>query len=357
MTQINTDSALADALAVIGNDAGTREAFLDLIKQAEKKMPHVPERSVRDDVTGILIDALHRDVGLMRRQLKGGVTFDFLYRSKIARDFVMAEPKEPDHAWEPQTTKLLLHLALGARQVVIGGAYFGDHAVLVAKAIAPRGGIVHAFEPNPEQREMLRHNVALNNLDNVRINGLGLWRDGNTHLHLVGEDSYAYPEVVAEETADSFPTTTIDDYLKAVGVDYADLIMLDIEGAELPALEGAARQLRNAQAPVVVFEVHRQFVDWSNGLENADIIRVLSSLGYSMFAVRDIQSNYAMGDKPVELIPTEHVYLEGPPHGFNMVAVEDPAIFDSRFFRICHGVSPKLLPHKDPALPPPLGGF
>ena len=133
--------------------------------------------------------------------------------------------------------------------------------------------------------------------------------------------------------------------------------MLDIEGAELPALEGAARQLGAAEAPVVVFEVHRNFVDWSNGLENADIIRVLSSLGYSMFAVRDIQSNYAMGDKPVELIPTEHVYLEGPPHGFNMVAVGDPAVFDSRFFRICRGVSPKLLPHKDPALHHPIGGF
>ena len=53
----------------------------------------------------------------------------------------------------------------------------------------------------------------------------------------------------------------------------------------------------------------------------------------------------------------DDIYLEGPPHGFNMVAVKDPAIFSGPDYRIVEGVSPKYLRHKDPALHHPVGGL
>ena len=87
----------------------------------------------------------------------------------------MSQPETPDHAWEPQTSRILVNLARTATQVVIGGAYFGDHAILIAREIAPRGGVVHAFEPNNEQRSMLVRNAELNGLSNVRPRPEGLW--------------------------------------------------------------------------------------------------------------------------------------------------------------------------------------
>ncbi|WP_208403338.1 hypothetical protein [Paenibacillus sp. BK720] len=40
------------------------------------------------------------------------------------------------------------------------------------------------------------------------------------------------------------------------------------------------------------------------------------------------------------------VYLEGPPHGLNMIAVKHLSILDDPRIKLCHDVSPKPLTHK-----------
>ncbi len=150
---------------------------------------------------------------------------------------------------------------------------------------------------------------------------------------------------------DGAPATTIDAYARAQGLKQVGLIMLDIEGGEGPALEGAAEQL--AGGPPVVFEVHRHYVDWSDGLAATPIVRNLEDTGYEVYAVRDLQGHEAMSG-PVELIPCRRVVLDGPPHGFNMLALRDPAVLQHPLFRVVTDVSPKLLHHRDPALHQPL---
>lgn len=346
-----------EALSRIGGNDDWRGALVRQLIAFEGQI-QAPGVDVREELTGPLVDALFDDDQVVRKTLSSGVTFEFLYRSKIARDFVMSTPEAPDHAWEPQTSRILVRLAKGAKQVVIGGAYFGDHAVLIAREIAGGGGTVHAFEPNPEQRGMLMRNAELNGLTNITPRPEGLWHDSSTNLKLVGYDSFATAET-AEAGDDTFKTVTISDYLAAAGVDRLDLIVLDIEGAELGALKGAARFLAQSkgEAPNILFEVHRHYVDWSNGLENTEIVRLLTDQGYAVFALRDFNSNFDLAGRPVEVIPVDAVHLDGPPHGFNMVAVKDPSIFNGPGYRIVRDVSPKYLRHKDPALHHPVGGL
>lgn len=350
---------LLQALASIGRDEALRARFVELCRDVEKKLAR-QNFSVRDELTGPVIDALHADVGVLRKTLDTGLVFDFHYRSKIAREIVMSPEPNPDHVWEPQTTKLLVHLSAGAPHVVIGGAYSGDQAILVARKLAETGGVCHAFEPNPDQLDMLRRNARNNRLTNIEFNALGLWRDDETVLRLVGDDSFAHPEVVdgcGDDPGDeAFSTTSINSYARHRKLDRIGLIMLDIEGAEFQALRGADQYLSQPAgiAPTVVFEVHRDYVDWSAGLENTEIVRFLSDLGYRIFSLRDFNANVPMGNSPIELVPPERTYLEGPPHGFNMLAIKDPGIIDSDLFRICYDVSPKLLWHKDPGLHHPL---
>jgi hypothetical protein len=64
-----------------------------------------------------------------------------------------------------------------------------------------------------------------------------------------------------------------------------------------------------------------------------------------------------MRGRAIELVPIDTAHLEGPPHGFNLVAVPDPAMLQGEPFRLCPGVSPKLLAHRDPALHHPAGGL
>lgn len=347
---------LIASLDLIAARPAWRELFIEHLLQFERGIGEAG-LDVRQEVIGPLVDALYDDDQVVRKELADGTRLEFLYRSKIARDFLLSVPARPDHAWEPQTSRLLIDLAAEARQVLVGGAYFGDHAILLAKQASRNGGTVHAFEPNSEQRRMLVHNAQLNGLSNIVVRPEGLWDDSSTTLKLVGYDSFAHPEVSTDSSG--FQTTTMQDYLAAAGVARLDLIMLDIEGAELRALRGAAAFLAQpaGEAPNIVFEVHREYVDWTDGLENTAIGRFLKDFGYQLFAVRDFNSNVDMRGKPIELIPAADVYLEGPPHGFNMVAVKDAGRFGSAPYKICHNVSPKLLRHKDPALHHPTDGL
>jgi FkbM family methyltransferase len=245
--------------------------------------------------------------------------------------------------------------------VLVGGAYFGDQAVLIARQIRDHGGVCHAFEPNPQNCRMLERNAALNRLPNLRINPVGLWDDDASRLRLVGDDALAFSEVATGPDSDgfTFPTTTVDRYVEREGVPEVDLIMVDVEGAEFRVLRGAVAQLAkpDGAAPDLVFEVHRHYVDWTDGLHNTEVVRFLRGFGYTVFAVRDFQANHRMAGQPVELVRPEETYLEGPPHGFNMVAVKAPSALQGEGFRLCRGVSPKLLAHKDPALHHPAGGL
>lgn len=201
---------------------------------------------------------------------------------------------------------------------------------------------------------MLARNAQINALDNILINRQGLWDISSQRLRLDGFDSFA-SAVLANDTEDGFDTVRIDDYC-AMQQRHLGIIMLDVEGAEYRALQGAATVLREDR-PTVVFEVHRDYVDWSNGLLNAPICALLAAAGYQLFAVRDFHNNQEMGTLCIELIPADAVYLEGPAHGFNMLAVLDEQLITGPLFKQVKNVSPKLLPHKCPELHHPMDGF
>lgn len=348
-----TTSDLTKALSAIGNDAEARQQLIHFLRKIEQILDS-PGESVRESITGPILDAACSDAPMLTKRLNDGTRFEYLYRSKISRDITLSDAEEPDHLWEPQTTKLLCHLARGAQHVMIGGAYLGDHAVLIARQLSEHAGIVHAFEPNPEQFGSLERNTAINNLTNLRTHREGLWDQAGVTLGLVGDDAYAASEEAGGETeqAVSFQTNTINAYAESQGIDRIGLIMLDVEGAEFRALKGAARFLEAPakEAPQVVFEIHRHYVDWKEGLNRTDVGAFMVERGYTLFAVRDFHSNVSMAGKPIELIPAEEVYLEGPPHGFNMLATKTPERFEAEPYKIVSGVSPKLLWHKDPAL-------
>lgn len=344
-----------EALAKIGADPDARARLLTALRELEGGFI-ARGINAREDISGPIVDALHRDVGELEKTLSGGLKLTFTYRSKISRDFVMAASDSPDHCWEPQTTKLLLQLSEDKAHVVIGGAYFGDHALLLGRSLAGSGGRCHCFEVNTEQFALLTANLRSNGLDNVVANRLALWHEDDKAARLVGLDAHGATAIADELGAGDFSTISLNTYGSRNDVDQFGVIMLDIEGAELPALRGADRYLKQSagEAPDLIFELARYYVDWSGGLENTDIVKYLEDTGYNVFAVRDYQSNVATGNSPVEIIPVREIYLANQPHGFNMLAIKELDTIARHGLSICSGVSPKLLFHEDPALHQPL---
>lgn len=322
-----------------------RDRFIEALIEFEKKAGH-PHLNVRDTVSGLLADELFMGERFSK-ELQNGLKINFVYNSKIAREFLLCDPAVPNHVWEPQTTKLLLHFSKNAGNVIIAGAYFGDQAILVADNIRSTG-VCHTFEPNKNNSDLIVENARLNNLSNILINNLALWNKSNEKLAFEGEDALASTVTATDKAATVLHTITIDDYIMKNRVGKIDLLMIDVEGSEIKVLQGAVEMLKKDK-PVVVFETHSLYDDWSNGLQNSASAQLMKKMDYEIFSVREFHQNIDTGDMPVELLPLNRTYCETPPHhGFNMLAVPSETCIENELFRVVYDLSPKLiLPKKD----------
>jgi len=139
------------------------------------------------------------------------------------------------------------------------GANVGQFTLLAAKRVGTTG-CVHAFEPAPEEYRKLCANVSLNRFSNVHINHVAVCdRLGEAVLRTAGPGLGLYNSLGAPLVSTligyiSVPCTTLDCYLEGKGVPKVDLMKIDVEGAELGVLRGAAHLLSRSDAPVIVCE-------------------------------------------------------------------------------------------------------
>jgi hypothetical protein len=77
---------------------------------------------------------------------------------------------------------------------------------------------------------------------------------------------------------------TVDEVLQSLGISTVDFIKLDVEGAELAALQGAARLLHGPSRPAILVEVQDLRTEpW--GYRSRAIVEFLADLDYSWFAL------------------------------------------------------------------------
>jgi FkbM family methyltransferase len=152
------------------------------------------------------------------------------------------------------------------------GANVGFLAVIGARLVGP-SGLVHAFEPLPENVRWLRHNIALNGSPNVTVHAVALGKaDGTADFH-IGEDpnwgSLASP-------ADGHEAMAVQvrrlDSLVTEGLPAPQVMKIDIEGGEIDMLLSAAGTLRAAR-PLLFIDLHGT---------NAGVADVLEPLDYDL---------------------------------------------------------------------------
>ena len=286
-------------------------------------------------------------------ELQNGLCFEFAYTSSMAKEILLRELENPSHAWEPMTSKSV-ELIIGNRPgpALIGGAYFGDHALIAARELQLKGseGPVICVEPNSTQGQLLIKNARANSLqDLVILSDCILWDQPGLPFSLNDDDSHAS---VQQNDGSDCITDTIDRLLAKHSIDSLSLLMLDIEGSEEKALRGATSVLGLSEdsAPVVIVEIHRSYVNWDDGLANTEIVRLLTGYGFKVYALRDCQSNWELSLQTPEIVPLDTVYLDGPAHGFNLIASKSDDLFDHLGFKRVPSVSPKYLRHRDPSL-------
>jgi FkbM family methyltransferase len=144
------------------------------------------------------------------------------------------------------------------------GANVGFFSLLAARRVG-ESGEVHSFEPLPELASLLRRTVAANRLHNLHVVEAAVGERPGTAEMAVMKDS-AYSHLIggaAEVESDhgswrpvSVATVSLDEYLDRAVRRPVRLIKMDIEGAEIEALDGARRLLSQPTAPDVICEVN-----------------------------------------------------------------------------------------------------
>ncbi|MBE2269076.1 MAG: FkbM family methyltransferase [Anaerolinea sp.] len=144
---------------------------------------------------------------------------------------------------------------IGSGDVVIdAGACWGDTVVFFAQQ-AGESGSVHAFEFEDANLHILRANLDLNPALKARIHIVerAVWDQDDVTLSF---DANGVKSKITEGGKFTVSTRTIDTYVREQGLPSVDFIKMDIEGAELAALKGAADTIRRFKPRLAIAIYH-----------------------------------------------------------------------------------------------------
>ena len=134
------------------------------------------------------------------------------------------------------------------------GACIGEVSMLFAGLTAP-GGEVHLFDPIPLHTRFCQLQASLNPAfaDMIHVNTMAAGDSTHDARATLPNSLEIVPSAVS---SDDFACTTLDDYV-AKGVRRVDFIKMDIEGAEIAALNGASAVIREFRPRLAISGYHK----------------------------------------------------------------------------------------------------
>ena len=144
--------------------------------------------------------------------------------------------------------------------VIDGGGCWGDTALYFANEAGAQGK-VFSFEFIPNNIEIFNKNISMNNnlRDSIELVNHPLWDNSSTKAFFkdFGPGSKVSMDRFADADGECM-TKCIDDLVTEKKLDSLDFIKLDIEGAELKALEGAADSIKRFKPKIAVALYHNE---------------------------------------------------------------------------------------------------
>jgi len=202
--------------------------------------------------------------------------------------------------WEQGETQFVRKVVRSGDVVVDGGAYVGWYTTLLAELVGPHGK-VYAFEPNAHVYRLLARAAGKYNQVRVMCAALGQG-DEETVLYVPPADSWkaSLTPLVPPSETQKCRVVALDE---VVGADNPVFVKLDIEGAELEALQGARGILEIPFPPIWMVEVSpenlRRF-----GRRPEDLFRFFEAFPQAEYTPFRIRS-YDGFCEPLALLPPE----------------------------------------------------
>lgn len=165
------------------------------------------------------------------------------------------------------------------------GASFGIYTLVAARAAGPSGQIF-SFEPAASTFDILKANVELNCLTNVRIFRCAIGEDdGEVELyhHRDSSRNSLGRTAAMSGTSESVHKRTLSNFLAEAGIAKIDLIKIDVEGMEEMALKGCSTILERARSKIII-ELNPGRAS-AIGLHADGAWELLRSLRYKMYEI------------------------------------------------------------------------
>lgn len=223
-----------------------------------------------------------------------------------------------EHTWEPHITRAIKRRLRPGMVFLDIGANIGYYSILAAQQVGPSGR-VFSFEASQQNASLIYLSARLNNLSNVHIFPFALAKDRGTWMYdSFGSNGRLVPFDLSAEFS---PGRTLvyamplDELLP--GQNRADVIKIDIEGAEYMVLDGSQRLLERCR-PVIYSEFSPIQLQYTSGRSGRQYLEFLVSLNYDLSLISPSGDELSVG---VDVDRVLHAYEEARGTHIDIVAV------------------------------------
>lgn len=160
---------------------------------------------------------------------------------------------------EPHVTEAFQRYVKAGDTCLDVGANIGYFSSLLAQLAGPTGEVL-AFEPVPENYAVLQKNAAMAAARGLRITPRNVAVSSERgELKIVRKEWSTYHEVAPltekEKDAERVPAVALDDVIAHLPERIISMLKIDVEGHELPVVQGLSRSLEAGRIRRMVIEV------------------------------------------------------------------------------------------------------
>ena len=236
-----------------------------------------------------------------------------LFGSKIAGDSrdIVQQYIYYFGVWEPNLTRWVLRNLAPGDVFIDVGANVGYYSLLASQRVGERGSVV-AIEASPTTFQTLRHNLALNSADNVRVVNVAVYHS-KTVMKLfrgteyeIGRATIMDDECLKQgfEIECEVNAEPLGAILQSEEMQNARLIKIDVEGAEWAAVQGILPILDSTRSDLeIIMEVDPKYMR-QPGNQPADLLTVMSDRGFYAYGLDADYSALSYLSQPTDERPT-----------------------------------------------------
>ena len=187
------------------------------------------------------------------------------------------------NAYEEFTVDLLLNNSKERILFIDIGAHYGFYSLLLAKT--HKKNKIIAFEPVPENYEIIKRNLWLNNFENIEVHNLAVSNKDEIRRFNISEASdlcgfYQHPLAKTIKEIE-VRTVALDNFIKDPPK-VSTIIKIDTEGHEGYVLEGMRNFLRNIEDVKLILEFNPKMLTKA-GYEQEKFLEGIYHSGFDIY--------------------------------------------------------------------------